>query len=65
MESIHDYVLTELKKRNGTWPQVARESGVPYGTLKKIAVGSTSAPRIDTLEQLAKYFRGVPAVSMQ
>ena len=57
MESIHDYVLAELQKRNGNWPTVARESGVPYGTLKKIAIKSTSAPRIDTLERLASYFR--------
>jgi predicted transcriptional regulator len=57
MESIHDYVLAELGKRNGSWPTVARESGVPYGTLKKIATKSTTAPRIDTLEQLAAYFR--------
>lgn len=57
MESIHDYVLTELQKRAGHWPRVARESGVPYGTLKKIATRVTPAPRIDTLERLASYFR--------
>jgi DNA-binding phage protein len=57
MVSIHDYVLEELGKRSGSWPRVARESGVPYGTLKKIATRSTTSPRIDTLEQLAAYFR--------
>lgn len=58
MDSIHDYVLSELKKRSGQWPTVAKDSGVPYGTLKKIAVGSTPSPRIKTLERLAMYFRG-------
>ena len=60
MESIHDYVLERLKARKGSWPTVAAESGVPYGTLKKIATLEDHRPRIDTLEKLASYFRSKP-----
>lgn len=57
MQSIHDYVLTELEARKGHWPDVARASGVPYSTLKKIAQGGTKSPRIGSLEKLAAYLR--------
>lgn len=55
MQSIHEFVLSELDARKGHWPAVARASGVPYGTLKKIAQGDTKSPRIGSLEKLAAY----------
>lgn len=58
MESILDFVRRHLADAKGRLPTVASESGVPFGTLKKIACGDTRAPRIDTLERLAEYFRG-------
>lgn len=60
MDSIHDFVLAELESRKGDWPAIARGSGVPYSTLKKIALGTnggTKSPRIDSLEKLAAYLR--------
>jgi predicted transcriptional regulator len=55
MKSIHDYVLSNLEgKRLG---QLSRESGIPFGTLRKIREGTSKAPRIDTLERIAEYFR--------
>ncbi len=58
METILEFVRRRLADEKGRLPTVASESGVPFGTLKKIACGDTRAPRIDTLERLASYFRG-------
>ena len=61
MESIHDYVLKCLQDEKGNWPRVAREAGVSYRTLKKIATRDTVSPGIVNLEKLAEYFRNVTA----
>lgn len=57
MDSIHDYVLDRLQATKGTWPAVAKQAGVSYRTLKKIATKSTVSPGIKNLERLASYFR--------
>lgn len=59
MESIHDYVLDELKATKGNWPSVAKSAGVSYRTLKKIATRATVSPGIKNLEKLAEYFRSL------
>ena len=35
---------------------VARRSGVPYHTLRKIATGETADPKISTVEKLQAYY---------
>lgn len=36
--------------------RIAKESGVPYHTLLKIANGQTEDPRVSTIEKLLQYF---------
>jgi hypothetical protein len=57
-ESIYQYVLDELEKAKGRWPDVARDSGVALTTLKKIARREVENPGIVHIEKLAAYFRG-------
>lgn len=59
-ESILGYVMCQLDDAKGRWPQIAVASGVPYRTVQKIGSGKTRAPRIDSVEKLAKYFRENP-----
>lgn len=63
MQSIHDFVLTHLQATKGDWPQIAREAGVSYRTLKKIATEEIVNPRVDNLQRLADYFRKTEPVS--
>lgn len=57
MESIFEFVLSQLQAAKGTWPKVASESGVPKRTIEKIARGEIPNPGINTVEKLASYFR--------
>lgn len=43
-----------------TLPQVARDSGVPESTIKKIRSGEVKDPRISTIELLRAYFASRP-----
>lgn len=61
MQTIHDYVLEKLEASKGTWLEVARESGVPYSTLKKIVYRTIKSPRVIVLEKLAAYYRDAAA----
>lgn len=38
--------------------EIAKGSAVPYHTLLKIAKGETADPRVSTVENLIRYFRG-------
>lgn len=58
MESLHDYVLRNLKAYRGRWPMVAKESGVSRRTLEKIARSEIKDPGVSHIEKLAAYFRG-------
>lgn len=60
-KSLLDSVITELKARSGTWPTIARESGVPYKTLQKVAYRDVRDPGISIVEKLAKYLRDHPS----
>jgi predicted transcriptional regulator len=57
MQTIHDYILDQLEASKGKWLEVAKGSGVPYSTLKKIAYRTIASPRVKHLEKLASYFR--------
>jgi predicted transcriptional regulator len=52
-------VRRELKSRRGIWRTVARDSGVAYHTLTKIAQGRVD-PGISKVQRLVDYFRNHP-----
>jgi len=41
-----------LASRKGRWPDVAKLSGVPISTVRKIAQGHTANPRIETVDRI-------------
>lgn len=43
------------------WTSVADKSGVPLGTLRKVAYGEVADPRFWTVKKLADYFRAKSA----
>lgn len=55
-EPILTTVLRRLDQAKGAWPDIARESGVPYQTLTKIACRIVSDPRVSTVQTLFDYF---------
>lgn len=55
MDSMHTVVVSRLRALGPSqWHDVAERSGVPYGTVYKVAYGYTESPRFKTLEALAK-----------
>lgn len=51
--------LKELKERkNMTTKQIAQRSNLPESTVKRIFMGDTDAPRIDTLRQIVAVLDG-------
>lgn len=57
-ESIYRYVLDELIRSKGRWPELAKESGVSKRTIEKIASGEIEDPGVSHIEKLAAVFRG-------
>lgn len=55
--SIYQYVLDELEKAKGRWPDVARDTEMSLSTLKKIARREVENPGVVHIEKLANYFR--------
>lgn len=56
--NLHSHVLAKLAARDVPWTRVARETGIPYETLKKIASGRTPNPGVQHVQKLADYFGG-------
>lgn len=54
--NLLDFVLTNLRRREHPWTGVAKATGVPYDTLKKIATGVTPNPGVRHVQALADYF---------
>ena len=54
--NLHEFVLTKLAAREVPWTKVARETGMSYETLKKIASGRTPNPGVQHVQTLADYF---------
>lgn len=61
VEPILSFVKRRLEEKRGSWVDVARDSGVPYHTLTKIAQGQVENPRIETVQRLVDYFHDQPA----
>lgn len=53
------YVLDQLDSRRRPWTVVARETQIPYDTLKKIARRTTPNPGVLHVQRLHDYFRGL------
>ena len=49
---IYAAVLEMLDARKGEWRDIARDSGVPYSTLCKIAQGHIPSPSVHTIQSL-------------
>ena len=60
-------IIERLLKDRGEYPAVARESGVNYQTIIKIATGATKRPYGRTLVALERYYadKDNPAGSVQ
>jgi hypothetical protein len=52
-----DFVLRQLQERKGSWPQIAKETGIAYSSLSKMARGDIEDPGVRKVEVLARYFR--------
>lgn len=55
--NIYDFVMTQLRSKRIPQRQVARESGVPFSTVCKVAQGCVTDPSVHTVQRLADYFR--------
>lgn len=54
------YIKAQLGlMRPADWTTVAEKSGVPLGTLRKIAYSEVEDPRFNTVNKLNTYFRGL------
>lgn len=58
---IYTYVMQQLKSRRVPQRTVARETGVPFSSLTKIAQGQIKAPNVHHVQALHDYFRKVGA----
>jgi len=56
-ESMHDFVVNNLRATKGKWKEVAAGSGVSKRTIEKIASGEIADPAVSRVEKLARYFR--------
>lgn len=56
-QNLLEYVTSNLKAQVGSWPKIAKKTGVPYHTITKIASGKTKDPGISKVQSLVDYFR--------
>jgi predicted transcriptional regulator len=52
-----DFVLEQLQERKGSWMHIAKDTGMPYSWLSKLARGVIDDPGVKKIEKLASYFR--------
>ena len=57
--NLLNFVLARLDRREPRWTDVARATGVPYDTLKKIATRRTPNPGVQNVQRLADFFEGL------
>lgn len=56
-ESILLYVKRRLEESRGEWPQISKDTGVPYFTVTNIAQGKVEDPRISTMQKLYNHLK--------
>lgn len=54
---LYDFVMARLRAKQVPQRVIARESGVPFSTVCKIAQGSVTDPSVHTVQKLYDYFR--------
>lgn len=59
-KTLLETVLAELQTRKGTWPVIARKTGLDYDWLCKLAQGQIHDPGVRKIERLQKHFRDCP-----
>lgn len=62
--TLLEYVLAELDARKGTWPAICKTMRPTswesyYSWLSKLAQGKIPDPSVNTIQELADYFRGI------
>jgi transcriptional regulator with XRE-family HTH domain len=55
--NILNYVLTRLPQHVGHYPAIAKEAGVSYSWLTKLALGKMNNPSLKALERVAAVIR--------
>lgn len=60
-QPILDYVKDQLEHRRGEWPQISKDTGVPYFTITNIVQGKVEDPRISTVQKLYDHLRSKAA----
>lgn len=60
-EKMSAFVKRRLNESRGRWPDVARGSGVPISTVRKIANGQIGDPAVSKVEALDDYFKKLDA----
>lgn len=58
--SWHDWVVERLLEARGSWPHIARTSGVSRRTIEKIAHRKIKDPGVSHIEKLVKFFSEAP-----
>lgn len=56
-EPLFDFVLRQLDANKGRFRETAKNTGVPYSTLVKIAQRKIPNPGVNSIQALADYFR--------
>lgn len=54
--NIYETVMEHLRSRRISREKIAKESGVPFSTLNKIAQGDIEAPSVHAIQKLYDYF---------
>ncbi len=57
-ETIFEYVSRRLNEHKGMWPQIAKESGVNYDKIAKIAQRRSTNPTLANVQPLVDWFAG-------
>lgn len=56
---LFEFVLARLdEEEERSLQQLARDTGVPYSTLRYIRARKTKNPRFDTIKKLADHYQG-------
>lgn len=58
-QPIYDFVMERLRAKSVPQRRIARESGVPFSTVCKIAQGAIKEPSVHTIQRLYDYFVAV------
>lgn len=62
---LYDFVMAHLRAKNIPQRTIARDSGVPFSTVCKIAQGSVKDPSVHTVQKLYDYFAAMDSTAEQ